>query len=309
MKNLELQTESYRYVERAFGEWLAVLGYAESTVNNLPIMLREFLYWLESRGQTELKELSAQDIRNYYTALQCRTNKRRGGALSKGYLNKHVQALYRFAEYLRKSGRLYLPALRLDWEEQASSTVSVLSQSEIKSLYEATYQISGNRESETIGSRDRALLSVFYGCGLRRSEGWHLDLEDLNLERGVLHVRKGKRNKERYVPFNWTIGKYFEDYMNYSRKRLLRKGKEGAFLISQRGSRMSKIGLSVRLKDLGKRVPELEERSMHLHMLRHSIATHLLDNGMDLEHISRFLGHSSLESTQIYTHIANNEKL
>ena len=309
MKNLELQTESYRYVERAFGEWLAVLGYAESTVNNLPIMLREFLYWLESRGQTELKELSAQDIRNYYAALQCRTNKRRGGALSKGYLNKHVQALYRFAEYLRKSGRLYLPALRLDWEEQESARVEVLSQSEIKSLYEATYQISGNRESETIGSRDRALLSVFYGCGLRRSEGWHLDLEDLNLERGVLHVRKGKRNKERYVPFNWTIGKYFEDYMNYARKRLLRKGRESAFLISQRGSRMSKIGLSVRLKDLGKRVPELEERSMHLHMLRHSIATHLLDNGMDLEHISRFLGHGSLESTQIYTHIANNEKL
>ena len=91
--------------------------------------------------------------------------------MSKGYLNKHVQALYCFAEYLRKSGRQYLPALRLDWEEQASSTVSVLSQSEIKSLYEATYQISGNRESEIIGSRDRALLSVFYGCGLRRKRG------------------------------------------------------------------------------------------------------------------------------------------
>ena len=60
MKNLEIQTESYRYVEKAFGEWLEVLGYAESTVNNLPIMVREFLYWLESKGQTDLKDISAQ---------------------------------------------------------------------------------------------------------------------------------------------------------------------------------------------------------------------------------------------------------
>jgi integrase/recombinase XerD len=102
------------------------------------------------------------------------------------------------------------------------------------------------------------MISIFYGCGLRRNEGYHLNIPDINFDRRILRVRKGKNYKERLVPFNKT-------------------------------------------DDI-----KLQEKNVRLHVLRHSIATHLLQNGMELEKIARFLGHSSLESTQIYTHLVNN---
>lgn len=158
---------------------------------------------------------------------------------------------------------------------------------------------------EAYAMRDRAILTIFYGCGLRRNEGYHLDLSDIDFDREILQVRKGKNYKERFVPFNKTSSKYLQDYVYDGRPILVKDSQENALFISQRGGRMQSQSIALRLKILQQRSDnlELQEKNVRLHVLRHSIATHLLQNGMSLENIARFLGHTSLESTQVYTHL------
>ena len=304
MKQLSLKTPAYRYVEKSFKEWLDALGYAESTTYNLPHHVREFLHWLEQQGCDQLGTLDVPLFQKYYDQLKERANRRRGGALSNAYLNKHLQALYRFAEYLRRSGRLILPALDLGWEESNTEQIEVLSTEEVKDLFRVTEGYHEDTKLEPLNARDRAILCVFYSCGLRRSEGYYLDVSDINLDRQLVHVRRGKGYKERLVPFNKRTAKYLEDYLYESRPLLLEDKREPAFFISQRGKRMQSQSMARRLKLLQERTNNaaLQEKNIHLHILRHSIATHLLQNGMSLEKIARFLGHTSLESTQIYTH-------
>ncbi|PIQ29837.1 MAG: hypothetical protein COW63_10995, partial [Bacteroidetes bacterium CG18_big_fil_WC_8_21_14_2_50_41_14] len=245
-----------------------------------------------------------------------RSNQRRGGGLSNSYLNKHLQALYKFAEYLRQSGRLELPYLGIEWETSDNKEIIWLTQEEIKELYKATEVypelIDGAKMKdyfEAFAIRDRAILTIFYGCGLRRNEGYSLDLSDINFDRRILHVIKGKAYKERFVPFNKTNSQYLQEYVYDARPSLVKDGKQDAFFISQRGIRMQAQTMALRLKLLQQRTEniELQQKDVRLHVLRHSIATHLLQNGMALEKISRFLGHTSLESTQVYTHLVESE--
>lgn len=309
MKNLPIKSTAFQYLENSFREWLDVLGYAQSTVYELPNHIREYLHWMEREGYSQIKEVNVQLIREYYIQLKTRTNTRRGGGLSNSYLNKHLQALYKLAEYLRQSGRLTLPYLGIEWETDDTKEIFWLTQDEIKELYKVTYGYNENTPLEPFNARDRAMLTIFYGCGLRRNEGYHLDLSDIDFDRRILHVRKGKAYKERFVPFNKTSSQYLQEYVYDARPKIVKDGKQNAFFISQRGLRMQAQSMALRLKLLQQRSDDLilQQKDVRLHVLRHSIATHLLENGMPLEKISRFLGHSSLESTQVYTHLVATE--
>jgi integrase/recombinase XerD len=310
MKKLIIKSENFLYLENSFKEWLDVLGYAPSTVYALPIHIRELFFYLEKNEITHISKLDNKLIKEFYNQLKTRTNERFGGGLSNAYLNKHLQALYKFTSYLRKSGRLILPRLNIEWETNDTEEITYLTQDEIKLLFAATYGFNEGTKLEPLNTRDRALLSIFYGCGLRRNEGYHLDINDINFDRKIVHVRKGKAYKERFVPFNKANAKHLEEYLYDFRPLLVLDKKEEAFFISQRGKRMEAQSMGLRLKLLQQRTDDLvlQQKNVRLHVLRHSIATHLLQNGMDLEKISRFLGHSSLESTQVYTHIVEAEK-
>jgi len=305
MKTLHLKSDHYQYLEKSFKEWLYVLGYAQGTIYNLPLHVRELFFYLEQNNINHITELDNELIKSHYNNLKLRSNIRRGGALSKASLNKHIQAFYKFTEYLRQSGRLLLPMLDLEWESDDTAEIEVLSQEEVQLLYKATFGYYLNTKLEVLGARDRAILTVFYGCGLRRNEGYHLDLSDIDLDRRILHVRKGKANKERFVPFNKTNAKYLQEYIYDSRTILNKDKTNNAFFISQKNRRMKAQSMSIRLKLLQQRTEDiqLQQKTVRLHVMRHSIATHLLQNGMPLGKISRFLGHTSLESTQIYTHL------
>lgn len=313
MKQLKIKSPSFQYLEKSFREWLDILGYAESTVYGMPNFIREFFYWQEQNGTEHLNQLEIQQFKTYYQQLKTRANIRRGGGLSNAYLNKHLQALYKFTEYLRHSGRMVLPSMGIEWESNDTEEIVFLSQEEVKELYAATYGYNEGTALEPLNSRDRAILSIFYGCGLRRSEGYYLDLSDINFDRQILHVRRGKAYKERFVPFGKTISNHLQDYVYEARAQLVKDKRDEAFFIGQRGVRMQSQSMALRLKLLQQRSEnvELQQKDVRLHVLRHSIATHFLQNGMSLEKIARFLGHSSLESTQVYTHLVeaeNNEE-
>ena len=309
MKQLPIKSENFQYVEKSFKEWLDILGYAPSTIYGLPNHIREFFHYLECQGHTQINQLNTKHFKNYYEQLKTRSNQRRGGGLSNAYLNKHLQALYKFTEYLRQSGRLTLPHLNIEWEADDTKIIHWLTQEEIKELYKVTYGYNENTFLEPYNARDRAIITIFYGCGLRRNEGYHLDLSDINFDKQILHVRKGKAYKERFLPFNKTNSNYLQEYIYDARPQIVKDGKQNALFISQRGVRMQAQTMALRLKILQQRSEnlELQQKNVRLHVLRHSIATHLLQNGMSLEKIGRFLGHSSLESTQVYTHLVESD--
>lgn len=304
MKALLLKNTSYCHIEKGFKEWLDILGYNEQTVYNMPHLVREFLHWLEQEGIQEIKQVNQQHYQNYFSYLSSRANQRRSGALSNNFLNKHLQALEKLSEYLNHRGA-GLPAPSLKHIKQEKSNINVLSQAEIQQLFEACAQESDYPKQAAFNARDKVLLSVFYGCGLRRREGGSLHIEDLNFDRRIVHVRKGKNYKERFVPFSKTSSKYLQTWIYDQRPQLLNGNTCSALFIGRTGKPMSSNTLYHRLKQLQVKTdnPLLQQKDIGLHTLRHSIATHLLENGMKLEQIQRFLGHSSLESTEIYTHL------
>ncbi|MEM1406301.1 MAG: tyrosine-type recombinase/integrase [Bacteroidota bacterium] len=310
MKKLTLENTAYRYLEQSFKEWLDIQGYAATTVYNLPLHIRELLHHLEQKEITHIKHLTAQHIETHYRNLQERANQRRGGGLSNAHLNKHIQAFRKFTEYLRKVGRLDLTEPKLD-NEKAVRRITYLTEDEIKLLFETThaepapYNMSED-QYKALQSRDRAMLAIYYGCGLRRNEGINVDVGDINFDRSILHVRKGKNYKERFVPISKTNRNYLTEYIYDHRPQLLKNRKSEALFIGIRHTtRVDSQTLAMRLKNLQSQTQdtELQQKEIGLHTLRHSIATHLLKAGMKLDSIKQFLGHSSLDSTQIYTHL------
>jgi integrase/recombinase XerD len=152
------------------------------------------------------------------------------------------------------------------------------------------------------------MLGIYYGCGLRKSEGVALDTTDVLVHRGLVHVRRGKGSKERYVPLSGRHLEHMTEYLHYGRPFLISgcSFSTDSFFVSQYGNRCSDQALTLRLHRLVQNSGSgsLQEKRPSLHTLRHSIATHLLRSGMQIEMIQQFLGHQSLESTQIYTHLS-----
>ena len=297
MKKLHLGHTEYKRLEKSFGEWLDVLGYAESTVYTLPNLLREFFHFLEQREVYELSFMSPKLVSDYFSHLQHRPNERLGGGLSQSHINKHRQALKKFGEYLQKTQNTILPIsikpLVLNPEE-----IVVLTKKEVSQLYEST------ASEKTLRWRDLAMLEIYYSCGLRRREGVKLNVKDVDLYKKRLYVRYGKGYKQRLVPFTNQTTKHFKDYLKYYRDKVADPYEKALFL-NTRGKRISGQSLLLRLKKLQRNTDNqvLMKKQIGLHTLRHSIATHLLQSGMDLNYIQQFLGHASLESTQIYTHL------
>ncbi len=312
MKKLNLKNASYKVIVQDFKQWLDILGFAETTVYNLPIHLKEFFNYLESKNINQVDYIKTNHITEYYKYLKERPNQRKNGALSNGSLNKHQQALFKFRDYLKQHNHKGINIhLKLETGNQKSS-LNVLNLQEIKQLFKAT---EFSHKEEKLRQRDKTLLVCFYSCGLRRNEVVNLNLNDVLFDKERLFVRKGKNYKERFIPLNKHSLDILETYIYEYRSKFIPsnsplwgdakgRGAEALFL-NYRGTRLQGMSFSNRLKAIIKATnnKELEQKNATLHSLRHSIATHLLQQGADIEHISTFLGHSSLESTQIYTHI------
>ena len=151
------------------------------------------------------------------------------------------------------------------------------------------------------GARDRAMLEMLYGSGLRVSELVNLRADQVDWEENFLRIT-GKGNKTRYVPLGGVAAKALRSYLTYARSRLLRNGRRADVLfLSNRGERLTRDRVRQIIKERA-RAAGLPE-NVYPHIMRHSFATHLLENGADLRVIQDMLGHASLSTTQIYTHV------
>lgn len=309
MKHLPLNNPGYQHLEKGFKEWLDILGYNSMSVYNMPNIVREFLHFLDNNNIKHISQLEQKHYKAYYKYISTRTNNRRGGALSNNYINKHLQAIEKLYEYLVHKGAKGIPIITIKQLKLSNKDIIFLTQSEIQELYKATHLNTNTFEQEAFGARDRAMLTICYACGLRRTEAVSLNIDDINFDTRILHVKKGKNYKERLVPFSKQSLKYLQEWVYDYRLMLVISKKESALFIGRNGRTISSGTLYRRLKLLQQKIdnPTLQNKNIGLHTLRHSIATHLLQNGMELQKIQRFLGHSSLESTQIYTHLIKQE--
>ncbi len=302
MKKLKLQNTSYRVLLMSFKDWLDIIGYSTGVIKYYPIYLQEFMYWLESHNYTDLHLINSKITHSYYEYLKNRPNQSRSGALSAYSLNNHISALYCFNQYLKKHGSKALP-LQLQQEKiDRLAGITIVTQSEIKELFKAAEYKNTELRMQL---RDKAMLVILYSCGMRRNEAVNLEVRDILFDRRLIYVRKGKNYKERYVPINEYNIRILEDYTYEGRPLYPNATTNEAFFMSYHGNGMQGEGLKVRLRDLiaSTNNEELIAKRITPHKLRHSIATHLLQNGVPIATIKQFLGHSSLESTQIYTHI------
>ncbi|OUL62085.1 site-specific tyrosine recombinase XerD [Flavobacterium sp. AJR] len=155
--------------------------------------------------------------------------------------------------------------------------------------------------SSNEGERNRAMLETLYGCGLRVSELVALKISDLFFEEGFIKIT-GKGNKERFVPIGESTQKYILLYVNLVRSHLnIKKGFEDTLFLNRRGSQLTRAMIFTIIKDLAFKIGL--NKNISPHTLRHSFATHLLENGADLRSIQLMLGHESITTTEIYVHL------
>jgi integrase/recombinase XerD len=290
-----LHSDEHRLVRQGFAEWLHVLGYAPSSIATLPRHVAEFLGYQEACGKYSMGQLTASDATAFIQHQQTCIGIRTGHAFSTGHLNKYIQALQLFSRYLRQTGKSSI-GFTLEQLDGPAALPVWLTRSEIRRLYNATGE-------DVLGLRDKAMLSAFYGCGLRLQEGASLDISDVRHDKRMLYVRRGKGYKERYVPMAEQPYRDIRDYIEQARPELLQHPCSALFLDANKGRPIHKQSLYLRIKALTRKAGITKE--VGTHTLRHSIATHLLQSGMKLERIQAFLGHAALDSTQRYTHLIN----
>lgn len=303
MKKLKLENHSYRILLSDFKNWLDILGYSSSAVKDYPRYLNEYFYFLEGKNVNDLAYVTPAIVQQHYKHLQERPNRQSTGALSKATLNQHQQALRKFNTYLKRHNATVQPVyLKTEQLDRYNLAEDILTIAEVKSLFVVAEHA---HDSPKIQYRDKAMLVMLYSCGLRINEVIQLDIKDVLFDKELLYVRKGKNYKERMIPVNSYNLRILEDYLYEARPQFYRSSNHEALFTGISGKRLQGQTFRARLREMIHVTDDrvLAEKKITPHTLRHSIATHLLQQGADIENIKQFLGHDSLETTQFYTHI------
>ena len=207
-----------------------------------------------------------------------------------------VRSFHQFA--LREKYAAKDPTVLIETPKYERRLPDVLEVDEIVALLE-TPDISKNN-----GYRDRTILELLYATGMRVSELIQLEVENVNLIMGFVRVF-GKGNKERIVPLGDTVIDFLTKYIETVRPQLLKKTKTDALFLNLHGKPLSRQGIWKMIKQTG--IKANINKTLTPHTLRHSFATHLLENGADLRAVQEMLGHSDISTTQLYTHVSKSQ--
>jgi integrase/recombinase XerD len=288
-----IQTPVFQQLADGFDRFIKVRNYKAGKGRMYQNTLNEFLTWLEETGITKIKEVTTKESVKYFEYLIARPKLRGEGTLSQKTIKFHlfVQGLFllNLMENKEIENGYYIPS----YGGGTQNFRNILTVEEIKIVYH-------HCESEF----EKALLSVAYGCGLRRSEISALDVRDVQLGSGMVIVRSGKGNKRREVPMSDTVIEYLKKYIREERNQKLvgKSQMEEAFFINSKGKRSTGENLNDTLKKMIEQTKkyELIQKDITLHCLRHSIAYHLAENNAGIDFIRTFLGHSEINTTYIY---------
>lgn len=258
------------------------------TAETYLIAAEQFVLWCDKK-QTALSELTIQQLMLYFVD--------RHTAADELTVAKDISALRSFGAFLVRRGvwKENL-ALLLERPKVHRALPRVLSVEQVEQL------LSAIDTSTPLGVRDRALFELIYSSGLRISEASNLLLQNLHMDERILWVT-GKGNKERLVPFGDEAYRRMEAWLTEARPALVKNRAVPWLFVNYQGKQLSRKGIWKKFQEL----ETLSGVTAKVHTLRHSFATHLLAGGADLRSVQELMGHSDLATTQIYTHITNDE--
>jgi len=273
-----------RYIAK-FMRYLEIeKDYSKHTILNYRLDLDDFRKFL---GEAAIEKVDYLTLRKYLAHLKEKN-------LGSKTVSRHLSALRSFFKFLIREGYLKTnPILTVSSPKLEKHLPRVLTEEEVFKLIEASLP------KDEQGLRDRAILEIFYSCGLRISELVGLNIDDIDFIGGIIKVR-GKGKKERISPIGDKAIGALRAYLDK------RKRQSGVIFLNKRGTRISARGV----RDIFSKYMRISQikQGASPHTLRHSFATHLLNRGADLRTVQELLGHANLATTQIYTHLTT-EKL
>ncbi len=274
-----------------FKEWLIRLGYAKSTVKSNTYKLRYFFNELQSLQITTIYQIEPSHIENYHKKLnkQC---------LSTTYIRSCLLAIKNFNKFIQNTENYTIGFSAVTIEQQIPNVREILTKKEVHALFK-------NLDASPIGMRDKAMLHLLYSCGLRCEEVTKVSVKDLDYHKQLLYVQPGKTRLGRYVPIHSKVVSILKDYEQYARPVINPNGYY--FLVGSKTKNFTTK--TVRRSLIRILEPTAITKTITPHCLRHSIATHLLEQGIKIEHIKQFLGHQNLQTTQRYIRITLKDGL
>ncbi len=292
-------TENYQLLAQEYYQYLLQLGYQPKSCRGRWRRLLEFLYYLETTITTDITAVTSKDVLQFYEYIQTRPSKKDGNLLSKRTVWDHMQSVLGLYTMLQHKNKIQInptSTIQLTYEKTESPRVA-LTQEEIEQLYKHT---------ETL--QEKAILALGYGCGLRVNEMVQCNIADVRIREQVLVVPKGKNNKSRTVPMSKTVARDLANYFYKVRLQQISNDLK-AFIVNTKGRRMQQWTYNKILQKLIDKTGNeaIKMKQISIHNLRHSIATHLIEEGSPLERVKEFLGHADIETTEIYTHISQSQ--
>lgn len=269
-----------------FRKELQGLGYSKNAVDNYPKYAQSLLNYSKENPQ----KITDTHIKNYYEYLKTKVSRITKKAISESHIYSQLLAIKLYFDYLERTRTIKQNPYNLRIKQPTKKERIIFTQEEIKTLYQNCDNL-----------LETTILNLCYGCGLRRTEVILLDVKDINFEQKLLFIRKGKGKKRRVIPLTESIVKDLKNYNNQI--EIYRKDKLQNFLINELGNPITGNTIYVTFKRILKRTQKIDHQNYCLHSLRHSIATHLLENEMSIEMVRDFLGHTQLGTTQVYTRI------
>lgn len=267
-------------------------GLSENTIASYGIDLKLFLEYLRKNEIPSFKQVNKEIIVNYMQA-EKNNNKANSSIL------RSVSSLRKFFQYLAQEKIIEKdPMLLIDTPKKKQHLPQVLTKEEVEKLLHSP------NTGQVLGLRDRAMLELMYATGLRISEIINLKLEDLHLTMGTLQTL-GKGHKERIVPVGDEAIKWVNRYLEEARPKLLKQKRSNYLFLNFHGNNLTRQGVWKNLKAEVRKAGI--QKNITPHTLRHSFATHILENGADLRIVQELLGHADISTTQIYTHLSNKQ--
>ena len=283
MKKLEENLENfldYLSIER---------GLAQNTIISYRYDLIKYISFLKKKKIGSFNQTNKVLVNNYFVFL-------RGKGLEINSISRNLVAVKMFYRFLLMEGLIKEDTTSLiEFPRVSKKLPHVLSSREINLLLDkANFKVK-------LGLRDQAVLELFYATGLRVSELIYLKINDVNMENCMLKCL-GKGSKERIIPFGNKAYQSLKLYLDRTRLKLVKNPDEDALFLNSRGESLSRQGVFYLVKLYAKKAKI--EKKVTPHTLRHTLATHLLENGADLRSVQEMLGHSDISTTQIYTHVS-----
>lgn len=302
-----MMTAHYKTLSEQYAVWYDTLGYNAKTRNRYTGIIMQFFTYLQANNINHISLLNHQQIQTYFDYVQTVKSHKTKLTYSIVHLNDIFFAVDKLCLFLNDMGMNTAPTppnyrIKFNQQQECINNTIPFSIEEIKQLQQAiplTYQHYDFKLREQRHKELELIFALCYGCALRRMEAYNLTAKDIDFDKKTIFINQGKNYKDRIVPMNENVCNTLKDYI-YNFRNLLKLNHSRLFVHS-----LPELHKSLKEVQRASNDEQIKSKRLYLHLLRHSMATHLLQNGMDVESIAKFLGHGSLVSTQVYTHIVN----